>query len=134
MYYLYYIYKFTKSVDGWVGQWLGVLLAFSTAELARLITDHRLAFSMVEPVWMDGRTDERTNGFFIEKSRGQSLSFLWFFALRLASSGICWKKKKRVIGFKFLGFSVDGFGVKEKKKKKKGTSRLCPTITGTHSL
>jgi hypothetical protein len=35
----------TKSV----GQWLGVLLAFFTAEPARPINDHRLAFSMAEP-------------------------------------------------------------------------------------
>jgi hypothetical protein len=27
------------------------------------------------------------------------------------------KKKKRVLGFKFLGFLGDGFGVKEKKKR-----------------
>jgi hypothetical protein len=40
------------------------------------------------------------------------------------------KKKKRVLGFKFLGFLGDGFGVK--KKKKAGTSGLCPTVTGTH--
>jgi hypothetical protein len=40
------------------------------------------------------------------------------------------KKKKRVLGFKFLGFLGDGFGVKEKKKA--GTGGLCPTVTGTH--
>jgi hypothetical protein len=36
---------------------LGVLAAFSTAEPARPITDHRLAFSMAEPARTDGRTD-----------------------------------------------------------------------------
>jgi hypothetical protein len=41
------------------------------------------------------------------------------------------KKKKRVLGFKFLSFLGDGFGVKEKKKKA-GTGGLCPTVTGTH--
>jgi hypothetical protein len=30
------------------------------------------------------------------------------------------KKKKRVLGFKFLGFLGDGFGVKEKKKGRHG--------------
>jgi hypothetical protein len=37
----------------------GVSLAFSTAEPARPITDHRLAFSMVEPARTDGQTDGR---------------------------------------------------------------------------
>jgi hypothetical protein len=40
------------------------------------------------------------------------------------------KKKKKVLGFKFLGFLGDGFRVKEKKKA--GTGSLCPTVTGTH--
>ncbi len=68
--------------------------------------------------------------------------------------------KKRVLGFKFLGFLGDGFGVKGrvgvwvvvlspsfnyglsiygslktiqvKEKKKPGTGGLCPTVTGTH--
>jgi hypothetical protein len=40
------------------------------------------------------------------------------------------KKKKRVLGFKFLGFLGDGFGVKEKKKA--DTGGLCLTVTGTH--
>ncbi len=40
------------------------------------------------------------------------------------------KKKKRVLGFKFLSFLGDGFGVKAKKKA--GTSGLCLTVTGTH--
>jgi hypothetical protein len=40
------------------------------------------------------------------------------------------KKKKRVLGFKFLGFLGDGFGVKEKKTG--GTGELCPTVMGTH--
>jgi hypothetical protein len=61
------------------------------------------------------------------------LGFLWFFALRLATkqnigfvveeargkhdiSRICFKKKKRVLGFKFLDFLGDGFRVKKKKK------------------
>jgi hypothetical protein len=35
------------------------------------------------------------------------------------------------LGFKFLGFVGDGFGVKEKKKKA-STGGLCPTVTGTH--
>jgi hypothetical protein len=42
-----------------------------------------------------------------------------------------YQKKKRVLGFKFLGFLGDGFGVKEKNKKA-GTSGLCPIVTGTH--
>jgi hypothetical protein len=41
------------------------------------------------------------------------------------------KKKKRVLGFKFLGFLGDGFGVKAKKKKA-STGGLCPTVAGTH--
>jgi hypothetical protein len=41
------------------------------------------------------------------------------------------KKKKRVLGLKFLGFLGDGFGVKENKKAGKGG--LCPTVMGTHS-
>jgi hypothetical protein len=49
---------------------LGVLAAFSTAEPAWPITDHRLAFSMAEPARTDGqisiaelaRTDGRTDG------------------------------------------------------------------------
>ncbi len=61
---------------------MGVLLAFSTAELVRPITDHRLAFSMAEST----RTDERMDGFSLGKSWGWSFSFLWFFALHLASS------------------------------------------------
>jgi hypothetical protein len=40
------------------------------------------------------------------------------------------KKKKRVLGFKFLGFLGDGFGVKEKKKRQ-ARAELCPTVTGT---
>jgi hypothetical protein len=40
------------------------------------------------------------------------------------------KNKKRVLGFNFLGFLRDGFGVKEKNKV--GTGGLCPTVTGTH--
>ncbi len=36
----------------------------------------------------------------------------------------------RVLGFKFLGFLGDGFGVKEKKNA--GTGGMCPTVTGTH--
>jgi hypothetical protein len=62
---------------------LGVLLAFSMAEPVRPIADHWLAFFMTE----SGRMDERTDGFSSGKSRGQSLSFLWFFALRLVCSG-----------------------------------------------
>jgi hypothetical protein len=38
------------------------------------------------------------------------------------------KKKKRVLGFKFLGFFGDGFGVKEKKKASTGGS----LFKGTH--
>jgi hypothetical protein len=40
------------------------------------------------------------------------------------------KRKRWVLGFKFLGFLGDGFGVKEKKKA--GMGGLCPTVTGTH--
>jgi hypothetical protein len=90
---------------------LSILLAFSTAEPAQFITDHQLAFFMAEPTWTDGQTDEQTNEFSSRKSRGWSLSFLWFFALRLAT------KQKRVLGFKFLGFLEDGFEVKEKKRQ-----------------
>jgi hypothetical protein len=38
------------------------------------------------------------------------------------------KKKKRVLGFKFLGFLRDGFGVKEKKKA--GTGRIMSDCHG----
>jgi hypothetical protein len=40
------------------------------------------------------------------------------------------EKKGEVLGFKFLGFLGDGFGVKENKKA--GTDGLCSTVTGTH--
>ncbi len=79
-----------------MGQWLGVLLAFSTAEPTRPITFHRLAFSMAELAWTDGRT-----GFLQERAEvGASLSsgfllcawvpnrtlgLFWFFALRLGT-------------------------------------------------
>jgi hypothetical protein len=78
---------YINSLSPWSVGWLGVLLAFSTAEPARPITDHRLAFSMAEPARTDGRTDGHTNGFSSGKRRGRSLSFLWFFALHLGSSG-----------------------------------------------
>ncbi len=46
-----------------MGGWLGVLLAFFTVESARPITNHRLAFFMVELA----RTDEWTTGFLQER-------------------------------------------------------------------
>jgi hypothetical protein len=44
---------YINSLSPWAVGWLGVLLAFSTAEPARPITDHRLAFSMAEPARTD---------------------------------------------------------------------------------
>ncbi len=71
---------YIKSLSPWVGGWLGVLLAFSTVESARPITDHRLAFSMAEPVRTDGRTDGRV--FFRKEQRSKPLLPLVFcFAL-----------------------------------------------------
>jgi hypothetical protein len=140
---------------------LGVLLAFFMAEPTRPITDHWLAFSMAEPVWTDGRTDEWV--FFKKEQRSEPLlPLVFYFALGYQEAPLVFcfalgyqtehwvccgrgegqarvsiyqefvgKKKKKVLGFNFLGFLGDGFGVKGKKKA--GTGGLCPTITGTHS-
>jgi hypothetical protein len=41
------------------------------------------------------------------------------------------KKKKRVLGFKFLGFLGDGFGVKEKKKRQARADCVRPSRAPT---
>jgi hypothetical protein len=45
---------------------------------------------------------------------------LWFFGYVSIYQEFVEKKKKKVLGFKFLGFLGDGFGVKEKKKGRHG--------------
>ncbi len=55
-----------------MGGWLGVVLAFSPAELARPITDHQLAFSMAEWARTDGRV------FFRKEQRSKPLLPLVF--------------------------------------------------------
>jgi hypothetical protein len=96
---VFYTHTFTilyiNSLSPWSVRWRGVLLAFSTAEPARPITDHWLAFSMAERGRTDGRTDRRT-GFLQQRGEvgaSPSSGFLLSQCVRLS---VCdhWTQRK----------------------------------------